>query len=407
MKLIFIVFFLFFTVVSFSQKGKSIKVKKGKWNARLELNNSDVLPFKIKVKKKNRISIINAEESIDLDILKVVNDSIHAHFPYFNSELVFVSNKKSLSGYFVNYNKGKDYKIPFTAQKSRSSRFSFVNKRAKSINLDGNWEVHFEPNSENTYPALGIFNQADNKNSINGTFLTETGDYRFLEGNTTDDSLYLSCFDGSHAFLFKAKLENDSLYGKFFSGSHWQSEWNAKRNENFKLKSPEELTYLKEDQSVKFDLPTLSGDTLSFPNSDYKDKVVIIQIMGTWCPNCLDESIYYKELHDRYHSRGLEIISVCYEAGKSFDEYVTNVTRLKNKLDLDFTFLIGGNASKGLAAIHFNMLNDILSFPTSIYIGRDGEVKRVHTGFNGPGTGEYYLDYKQNTNALIESLLKD
>jgi len=406
MKLIPFILILLLSTITLSQNRKSIKVKKGKWNAQLDLNKFDFLPFTLKV-KKNLISIINAEETIVLDRLTIQNDSIHARFPYFNSELVFVSNKKHLSGYFVNYNKGDDYKIPFNAKKKRSSRFSFIKKKAKSKNLKGKWEVYFEPNTENTYPALGVFTQEENKNIIAGTFLTETGDYRFLAGNVTNDSLYLSCFDGSHAFLFKAKINGDSLQGRFFSGNHWESKWLATRNDNFKLKSPEELTYLKKKAVVEFKLPQLNGDTLSFPNDFFKNKVVIIQIMGTWCPNCLDESIYYKDLYNRYHSKGLEIISVCYEAGKSFDDYIMNVARLKNKLNLDFTFLIGGSASKGLASKHFNMLNNVISFPTSIYIGRDGEVKRIHTGFNGPGTGDYYLDYKQSTNALIESLLKD
>jgi len=101
----------------------------------------------------------------------------------------------------------------------------------------------------------------------------------------------------------------------------------------------------------------------------------------------------------------LEIISVCYETGSGFDDYVANIYRLKNKLDLKFTFLVGGAANKGLASEHFSMLNEVISFPTSIFIGKDAQVKRVHTGFNGPGTGDYYQEYIKKTNALLESLL--
>ena len=135
------------------------------------------------------------------------------------------------------------------------------------------------------------------------------------------------------------------------------------------------------------------------------NKVVIVQIMGSWCPNCLDETRYFKELYSKYHDRGLEIISIGYETGNSFDDFKRNIERLRNSLELDFTFLVGGKASKGLAKEHFSMLNNIISFPTTIFIGRDGEVKRVHTGFSGPGTGEYYTEYVNKTNALIESLL--
>ena len=101
----------------------------------------------------------------------------------------------------------------------------------------------------------------------------------------------------------------------------------------------------------------------------------------------------------------VEIISVCYEVGNSIDDYIINVNRLKNKLDLDFTFLIGGSAKKDLASQHFNSLSDIISFPTSIFIDRTGKIKGIHTGFNGPGTGEYYESYKVEVNRLIKSML--
>ena len=389
---------------SFSQK--NIKIKKGAWLSELTLNSTDVLPFTMRITKGNVIVVENAEEEITLLQPALINDSLRVKFPYFNSELVFkVINKKKLVGYWVNYNKGPNYRIPFSSSRTRSNRFRFVSKKTAAINVDGTWQVDFEPNTPSTYPAVGIFKQKPGGNDVTGTFLTETGDYRFLDGNCTKDSLFLSCFDGSHAFLFKAGLSGDSLRGKFFSGNHWQSEWQGGRNENYLLTSPDELTYIVDESDVTFDLKMASGDPYSFPNPETKNKVVIIQIMGTWCPNCLDETHYYKELYNQYHEQGLEIISICYETGRGFEDYAANINRLKTKLGLGFTFLVGGSASKGLASEHFNMLNEVISFPTSIFIGRDGKVKRVHTGFNGPGTGSYYQEYVEKTNALVESLL--
>ena len=195
------------------------------------------------------------------------------------------------------------------------------------------------------------------------------------------------------------------MNGKFFSGKHWQSNWEGTRDEQAELKNPEELTYLIDDQQITFELPTLTGTLYNFPEDAEPNTVTIIQIMGTWCPNCLDETLFYKELYDKYHSKGLEIISVGYEAASEYTGQVATIERLKNKLDLEFTFLVGGQASKSIASDHFKMLNEIISFPTSIFIGRDGMVKRIHTGFNGPGTGEYYTEYRENTISLIESLL--
>ncbi len=395
--LFLIIFYTFFCT--------SQSIKNGIWNAKLQLNNTDVLPFILKVDKNNQLTILNGEENIQLEKVRVENDSLRVRFPFFNSEIVFVNNNKNLTGYWVNYQRNKNYKIPFYAKKvkRKSPRFLNTKNKKENIKIEGKWEIKFEPGTEGEYPAIGLFHQE--KNKIKGTFLTETGDYRFLEGNTTKDSLYLSCFDGSHAFLFKAILKNDSLIGTFNSGSHWKSKWEGVLNESFELPNPEKLTYLINDEPITFSFPNLEKDTISFPNDTYKNKVVIVQIMGTWCPNCLDETILFKEMYEKYHLEGLEIIAVCYESGKTLDDNIRNAKRLRDKLKIEYPFLIGGSAKKNDASEDFPMLNNIMSFPTTIIIGRDGEVKQIYTGFNGPGTGEYYITYKKKLNILIQSLL--
>ena len=404
--------FLFVLLVglncSFGQSNKRLKLRKGSWLCQLNLNKTDVLPFDLIISKHKgaySLTVVNGEEEVLLDpLISASGDSLSAKFPFFNSELVFViDNKKAISGYWYNHNKGPGYKIPFSAIKKRADRFSVDKSEKTDANISGNWKVTFEPNTSSSYPALGVFRQE--KDNVSGTFLTETGDYRYLDGNFYNDSLYLSCFDGSHAFLFKAALDSGALVGSFCSGNHWKSSWVASKNDTFSLTSPEDLTYVVEGKELVFNLPLLNKDTLSYPNNSYKNKVVIIQIMGTWCPNCLDETIYFKELYDKYHDRGLEIISIGYEPGLTFDDQKNNIDRLRKKLDLDFTFLVGGRAQKNLASEHFNMLNKIISFPTAIFVGRDGEIQKVFTGFNGPGTGEYYQQYVRETNAFVESLL--
>jgi thiol-disulfide isomerase/thioredoxin len=401
----------FATGYSTAQNSTNVALKKGNWIAELALNSYDKLPFNLVVSKTTTgysFMVENGEEMIQLNEPEQKGDSLYVRFPFFNSMLVFkADSKRSLNGYWINYNKKGDYKIPFSSQKKRSQRFSFAKKKVMNLDLNGKWEVTFEPNTNSAYPAVGIFSQHKGKSEVAGTFLTETGDYRFLEGNIVEDSVFLSCFDGSHAFLFKAAIKGDSLIGKFFSGKHWSSEWVGKRNENAELKSPEDLTYIIDDKKVAFDLMDMEGNNFTFPNENYDGKVTIIQLMGTWCPNCLDETMYFKDLYAKYHVDGLEIISIAYEAGETMEDYVASVTRLRNKLALNFTFLIGGAARKNLASEHFSMLNEVISFPTTIFIGRDGQVKRIHTGFNGPGTGEYYTEYVTNTNSLIENLLAE
>lgn len=417
LKILSVGWFILFTFFVSAKNTKHPALKTGNWTGNLQLKETTFLPFKVQIEKatskKNiseyQFSIFNGEEKIELEKVILENDSLHISFSSFNSKLVLkASGKKKLVGYWQNFNKGVNYKIPCVITSGYNHRFEnsryYVSTTPYPTDFNGRWESTFEPNTPDAYKAVGVFNQ--NYTSVTGTFLTETGDYRYLEGNVLMDSLFLSCFDGTHAFLFTGKIINGEINGRFYSGKHWQTDWTAVKNEQFELTHPDSLTTLVNENAVTFNLKDLAGNDFTFPNEQYKNKVTIIQIMGTWCPNCMDETRYLKELYAKYHGQGLEVISIGYEVGDNFQEHVARIQRLKDRLELDFTFLVGGTASKGLASEHFKMLSQIISFPTAIIIGKDGSVQKIHTGFNGPGTGNYYQQFIEENDLFIQSLLK-
>ncbi len=408
MKIIFSFFFLIISISSFS-KEKSIRG--GYWHTKFTLNETNVLPITFLFKNENTgltLSILNADETIELKKVIRRNDSLFIPFPMFASELkAKIVSSNQIEGAWFNYSKKNNYNLTFVSNAGYSSRFP---KKSSNINVFGKWEVTFDYD-KTPEKALGVFHPAtysegEIRQDIKGTFLTETGDYRFLEGVTSSDSLYLSTFDGSHAFLFKSKLVNDTLWGEFLSGSHYRSKWYAIRNESFELRDANSLTYLVNEDSVTFSLPDLNKETYNFPNEQTKGKVTLIQIMGTWCPNCLDESRYVIEQKKKYGDQ-LEIIAVTFETQKTLDEKINKVKTYKENLGLDYTFVIGGKASKASALTVFPMLNKVISFPTLIIIGKDGQVKKIHTGFSGPGTGEYYTEFVEETNSYLDKLIKE
>ena len=169
----------------------------------------------------------------------------------------------------------------------------------------GKWESTFSPGTKDSSKAICLFKDDTN---FTGTFLTETGDYRFLEGYSFNGTFLLSCFDGSHAFLFTGEIKGDSIInGHFYSGSHHHETWVAKRNDKFELRNPDSLTYLKPGfTKVDFNFKNLDGKNVSLQDEKFKNKVVIIQIMGTWCPNCMDETKFLAPFYDKYNSKGLD-----------------------------------------------------------------------------------------------------
>ncbi len=378
----------------------------GSWLFHMDLKKA-LLPFEaqlINMGDRYELKIFNSEEEILLDDVIVRNDSLIANMPVFESTFYLkVHSTDSMSGVWVNYYKSEDYQIDVWARKSDKERFEKPSQTNTSRRLFKKYEVTFSPGTEDEYKAIGLFEQ--NGARVSGTFATETGDYRFLEGAVVGDSLYLSTFDGSHAFYFSAEISDSALSGVFISGIHFEENWTAKVNSEFELRDPEKLTSSSDSSSISFKLENIKGETVSLDNEQFNGKVKLIQIMGSWCPNCLDESIYLNDLMSRYASKEFEVIGIAFERTRQKERALKNLIRLKEKYDLNYTLLLGGFDRSHHPTDIFPMLNHIMSYPTTLYLDKKNRIRKVYTGFYGPGTGELYNEYKLQTESFIDSLL--
>jgi len=401
---------LFLGALAITNTASAAKVKFGYWYTEFQLAKGVILPASFTLEKTNKslhLTIINGEEQILLNQIKLVGDSLFILFQTFDAELkIKIHNKTYLTGAWFNRAKKDNYNVPFLSVFEGASRYPISHEQIK---VEGKWEVTFDYKT-NPEKSVGLFNYQKNSttsnNALHGTFLTETGDYRYLTGATVGDSLFLSTFDGSHAFLFQAQFKNDTLWGEFFSGKHYKTDWYAVKNESFELTHPDSLTYVVNEEPISFELMKLDKSLYKYPNETLKNKVVLIQIMGTWCPNCLDESNYLRSVNERYPNQ-LEILAVTFETQKTTDEKIEKVKKYKDALNLNYTFLIGGDACKPCAADLFPQLSEIISFPTLIFIDKTGAIRKIHTGFSGPGTVDYYLNFVAETDAFIEALVKE
>lgn len=403
--IILVVICLFIITPLFAHPYKSLQ--KGRWVGYLELESDVRMYFEFSIEKQDKkyaMTLFNGKERIQMDEPIQKKDGIHVFFSNFNTELVFEKTRNnSIKGKWVNHVK-KNYSVPFQAEFSENTQFPVENNVVPS-EFSGKWKTIFSP-QESPFDAIGLFEQ--NGNKATGTFLTETGDFRFLSGNISGDKMYLSGFDGSHAYLFVATLKGDKIDGDFYSGTHYKTKWVAEKNADYELRDPDSLSYLVGDpRDLNLQFRYLDGSSFEFPCEKFNDKVVLIQIMGTWCGNCIDESIYFKELYDRYHEQGLEIISIGYEVGEGFEDYKKALLNYQQRFDIRSTLVVGGSSKKSSAKKDFGFLNDVMSFPTTLFINKKGMVVRIHTGFSGPSTGEYYINFKTRTENLIQQLINE
>lgn len=359
-------------------------------------NDAD-LPFQFNVVYDDtntfHIEIMNGEERIEVsDIIygldrKTAKDTLIINFPVFDTQIKALYEDGIIEGdWIVNYKPG--YSIPFKAYHAVGDRFKDL-KKNPTADLSGKWEVAFEAGKKDEYPAIGLFQQEGNK--ITGTFKTETGDYRFLEGTVQGNKLYMSTFDGAHAFLFTGKiLEDGNLVGEFRSGNHYKSPWIAKRNDDFVLGDPFEMTTDLTGQPFNFSFPSTDGSMVSLTDEVYKGKIKLVKIMGTWCPNCKDETSFLIDYLKKNNPTDIEVIAIGFERYKDETKSMDALKRFKEKWEVPYQVLLGGtSASKSKASEKLPQLSGILSYPTLLFIDESNKIRKIHTGFAGPATDEY------------------
>ena len=369
-------------------------MKQGVWRGELKISDTETLPFNFEITAKKGMKIFNADEVILVDDIDYHNDSVFIKMPVFEGYFALTMTDTTMEGKFIK--ESLDRVLPFKAFYNQKMRFKKPEQPA-IYDVSGNWEAVFSQGVKgDEYVAKGIFEQEGTK--VTGTFRTATGDYRYLEGVMDGDELKLSTFDGSHAFLFTASVSNNAMQGTFYSGNHFNEPFIAKRNDKFELPDENKLTFLKEGyNTVAFKFPDTEGNMVSLTDKQFKDKVVIVQIMGSWCPNCLDESKYYSEYQKENEDKNVEFVALAFEYAKTKEAAFKSIERLKDGVGINYPILLAqyGTDDKQKAQEKLPMLNQVLSYPTTIFIDKTGKVRKIHTGFNGPATGEKYVAFKK------------
>ncbi|MDF3077112.1 MAG: TlpA family protein disulfide reductase [Sphingobacteriaceae bacterium] len=400
------------SVLTIGCNTKDPELKNGTWRATLKTDSGVEIPFNFSVfgnAGEKQINILNGSETFNVKDIKHVGDSVFIKMPLFDSEIRAAYNGNNLSGNWIKHLATSDVLMPFNAEPDASWRF-FKADNKSAYNVNGRWSAVFvSEDGKDTTITVGEFNQKGSH--VTGTFLTTTGDYRFLEGTVSDDNLYLSCFDGSHAFLFTGKIQDSVSItdGKFYSGFKSIENWTAKKDPKAMLPDAYALTALKAGQkTISFSFPDLNGKQVSLADDRYKAKVVVVQFMGSWCPNCMDETAYLAPIYEKYKSKGLEVIGLAYERSTDVEKARRNVGSLKDRFDVTYPLLITGYTNdKGQVTKSLPMLNSFEAFPTTIIIDKKGQVRKIHTGFSGPGTGSHYTEFTAEFEKLINSLLAE
>lgn len=380
----------------------------GTYRATLRLPGGEA-PLGLEVAQENNrfvLYLVNATERTRVDNVTIADGELTAVFAGYENTLRTKMYRDRLQGNVTLIkDQGKEQVIPFQARRDETYRF-YQDSLTDNADLAGRWQMTLTSDGKNT-AAVAIFEQQHDR--VTGTVLTPTGDHRFLEGQVRGDEAQLSTFAGGLAYLYKLKVnQQGELEGEMWQGLASHSTVEAKRNESANLDGNEPDTQLK-DRTSRFDFTfrDLDGNEVSLSDQKFRDKVVVVTLGGSWCPNCHDEAVFLVPFYKEYQPKGVEIVALMFERHGEFARASQAVRGYRKDLGIEFTTLIAGVSDTEEASKALPTLTGIYGYPTTIVVDRAGTVRDIHVGFSGPATGKLYEEYVAEFRALIDQLLTE
>ncbi len=357
--------------------------------------------------------VTNGPESIEVGRVAWDGERLELGFDHYAARIeARLQADGSLAGEWTKRQAGgATARLPFRATPGAAARFRAPDDAPGDASgptaaLGGRWAVAFE---SDPLPAVAELEQAPD-GTLTGTFLTATGDWRWLAGDVRGSRLRLSAFDGAHAFLLDARLDDaGELRGDFWSRDAWHETWRARRDPA--ARPPDAFAQSRWDERVALaDLVVadLEGVPRSLGEACFGARAVVLQLFGSWCPNCHDEGDLLAALERRYRARGLVVCGLAFELDPDPSANAEQVRRYAARHGCAYPFFLAGSAeSKEASSRAFPALDRLRSYPTTVFLHGDGRVRAVHSGFAGPATGAAHEELVRSFEALIEECLAE
>lgn len=332
---------------------------------------------------------------------------------------------------------GPGYTIQYGFHAVKHQGSSAVAASSAAPNIAGSWEIPLDtPSAKGEKAFRLIIEQHDAE--VAASILRVDGDTGSYSGAFKDGKWVLSHFDGhrpgvieinrrkdgtlevlahneAYARAFKtdsssSKSKEDSGYGESPLGPallHYV----AYRSEEARAKGlPRPDDYLAHTtardphEKFSFKFPDADGHVLSSEDPKFQGQVILAVVTGTWCPNCHDEAQYLVQLDKKYRDKGLRIVALDFEEPEqqvSLERERAFVKQYKVK----YPYLIAGAPAQMWEKVP--QLVNLNTWPATVFVGRDGTVRAVHSGFASPASGEFNTQLKQEFEGRIQALLAE
>jgi thiol-disulfide isomerase/thioredoxin len=383
----------------------------GVWRGFIKNPSGEAVAFTLDVKKEgNQLvgSLVNGDERTTSTGGSIEGNTLKLDFDFYDAHLNAQINGHELSGVFERQWQKKTLRRELSA--TQGGMIEAASPFNEKGGIAGEWILRVgEP------PKFwrAAFRQQGSK--VRGTIIPVSGDWGELTGTFENGQLVLNRFDGINSRIFKAgltaegKLDGFVDLGLFDPKRKVIAERLDEQNKASVSALPDPSNYTRMSNSaepLRFNFPDLEGRPVASTDERFKNKVVVVSITGSWCPNCHEESPLLQEFYEKYREQGLEVVGLGFEYTGISERDREQLKIFARRHRLTYPMLLAGSTENGEIENKLPQLVNFGAYPTTIFIGRDGLVKRIHTGFEGKATGERHTKLKSEYEKLIKELLE-
>jgi thiol-disulfide isomerase/thioredoxin len=384
----------------------------GEWDATVDIGQAEI-PFRFEIAEQGtelKGFFFEGEKKIESTSASYSDGKLQFDYEFLNATLTATFNGETLDGsYRYNRKNGKEYPFHanrhFHATATRSPQTEFPQ-------VTGDWEMKLvgEDHNPTKDPRTALswkLYLRQSASEVTGSILRVDGDTGTLTGDWEGDSLVLSHFAGERPVLLEATLQPDGTLNILLNK---RNKYLAARTSDAQAKGipeppdPAKFSSVTDrNEPFHFGFPDVNGTIVSDADARFKNKVVILAIGGTWCPNCRDEAPFLVNLYRRFHAEGLEIVGLNFEASGNFAEDEPRIVSFVHEFSIPYPVLYAGAIPD--VTDKLPRIANFDSYPTTIYLGRDGRVASVRAGFASSATGTAHVALQIEVDQLVQRLL--
>jgi thiol-disulfide isomerase/thioredoxin len=388
---------------AFGQDAKSLA---GRWDATLTTK-TGVVPFRLDISGEGtslKGTLYNGWDPFETTTSARFDDgTLVLNIDHYLTRITATLKDGQLDGQVIAQSRSEGATYGFHA-----TRYVAPVATADAPPVSGSWEIPLDkPNAKGEKTQRLIVQQRGAE--VSASILRVDGDTGALTGTYKEGKWVLSHFDGSRPAVMELALTKDGGLEIAQEGGRAGNKLIAYRTEVARAKGlaePEDYTThttMRDPNEVfTYKFPDVNGKVLSNEDPRFKDKVVLAIVTGTWCPNCHDEAQYLVQLYAKYHDKGLEIVALDFEEPEQQDD-LARVHAFIKQYRVPYTYLIAGAPAEMWEKVP--QVVNLNTWPATLFVGRDGRVKHIHTGFASPASGVFNEQLKQEFTSTVEQLL--